>query len=269
MLIAMCTTTLLMVGEGLIQPYFVRADRIVRMVALIACGALQFACVGAWYSRNRLGSVRRRFDEAPPSEPSSPAPAAEPEQSNLFENTRWSDLSLVFRSQIMGDLISEVSERRRHAVHVLSSLADSPIALLDCWPVLNCTRLRFAAAEAILREWAEYLESPKSLTEGQLIHLMFPVEEIDQVEWPRVRKIAVHQPETSAAAPTNLEKTLDRWNDAVKDAILDRPGEDEENEFSSPDEDQPLRSLDPGQFTAALPQQVAALAEHIAATPSP
>jgi hypothetical protein len=271
MLILMCTTTLLMVGAALILPNFPPVERNVPIVGIVVCAALQLAFIAAWYYRSRMESVGRLFDAAPLAATLSPAPAAEPDLSNLFGNTRWLDLSPEFRNRIAGHLVSSVSELRRHAVHIMSSLSDSPIAPLDCWPVLNCSKLRFAAAEALLREWIDCVGSAPQLTEDQLIHLLFPVETEREEDRPRIRMLPVPYPEVSPTPPTppplgKLEQTIERWNEMVKDAILDRPGEDEENEFSSPDEDQPLGPLDRGQFTEALQQQFAAVAEHIADT---
>ncbi|MFL5340776.1 MAG: hypothetical protein ACJ8F7_11555, partial [Gemmataceae bacterium] len=77
-------------------------------------------------------------------------------------------------------------------------------------------------------------------------------------------------PEPPPAPPPPLPATawdrmMDRWNDAVKDAMLDRPDPDE-NEFASPDEDQPLAALDHDRFTTALHERFAEVAVHIADT---
>jgi hypothetical protein len=98
---------------------------------------------------------------------------------------------------------------------------------------------------------------------------MFPAE-YEEVERPRVRKVATSPPEPHAAseAPNRLVKTLQRWNDVVKDTILDRPGEVEENEFSSPEEDEPLTALDREQYISSLQQQFGEIAGHIADTVS-
>jgi hypothetical protein len=100
---------------------------------------------------------------------------------------------------------------------------------------------------------------------------MFP--ELDGEATPdtRVRRHATPNPAAPApSAPPNsapaVVRTLDRWSDAVKNAILDRPGPDEESEFSAPEEDQPLGPLDRERFNTELGQRFAAVAEHIADT---
>ena len=267
-LIVMCATTLSMVVAALLLPYFMPDDRFALKTVIVGCGLVQFICLTAWYTHQRYESVKDGTGEESAEENPPPMPANSSTH-NQFGKTSWNDLSRECRTRVAAALTSTISERRRYAIHILSSLSDSPIGSLDCWPQLNCSRLQFAAAEVILREWLEYVDSPAKLTEIQLIHLMFSVEYVD-VERPRVRKLATWPPEPHAApkATNRVVRTLQRWNDAVKDTILDGTIADEENEFSSPEEDEPLTALDREQYISSLQQQFCEIASHIADTVS-
>jgi hypothetical protein len=267
-LIVMCGAILSVVVAGLLLPYFMPGDRFALQTAIVGCGLVQFICLAAWYIHQR-----RVSDEdcsgGESAEENPPPISANSTTANQFENPSWNDLLNEFRGRVAAALTSSISECRRYAIHILSSLSDSPIGSLDCWPQLNCSRLQFAAAEAILREWLEYVDSPAKLTENQLIHLMYPVE-YEEVERPRVRKLATWPPEPHAEpeATNRVVRTLQRWNDAVKDTILDGTIADEENEFSSPEEDEPLTALDREKYISSLQQQFGDIASHIADTVS-
>ena len=282
-------TTLLLVFGALYLPQTQPPRSNAVVAGLFGCGLLQLAWLVIWYNQHRISGFAKLFHEPviadSPIETRSSGVGIprvkcqarsdeKPREDDPFKNSCWREMSSEFRDRTIAGLASALQENRQFSVHVLSSMADSPIPRIDCWPVRTCSLLQFAAAEAILREWIEYLDTASNLSENQLIHLMFPVEYERERDRPRVRTFRMQPPDPprppppAPPAPSAWDHVLDRWNDAVRDAIIDRPGDGEENEFSVPEEDQPLAVLDRERFTANLHEKFNEVAGHIADTVS-
>ncbi|MFL5342962.1 MAG: hypothetical protein ACJ8F7_22740, partial [Gemmataceae bacterium] len=183
--VLLCTATVILVWCGVYLPFSQPPESRIVMVIIFGCAAVQMVAFAAWYNQHNYAWFSKLFHERPAKK--SQRTAAD---ENPFESRAWEDLSPEFRRRLVVELASPYEQRRRHSVQVLSSLPNSPIGRLDCWPVKTCTDLQLAAAEAVLRDWAEYVDGPCALTEDQLIHLMFPEEYELRIERPRVRRIA-------------------------------------------------------------------------------
>jgi hypothetical protein len=154
------------------------------------------------------------------------------------------------------DLDSFNGERRRSAVQTFADSGVSPIAGIRCWPMQECSALQLAAAEAVLREWLDYVEQNPSAPEEVIVAELFPLEEQNE-EWncvkPRVRRLA--QPKEQR--PSKVVAKLNQWSETVKQKMLDLDLLQQPNEHAESDgEDVQLAPLDREQFAERIRAKV-------------
>lgn len=102
------------------------------------------------------------------------------------------------------------------ALQILMHRLQWPVGQCEFYPIENCTRLQFVAAEVLFREWLEIVLADPNASEHEIIEQMFPAIQPQR----RYRKLAEIKRDV-AAFENALEKRLDRLSDAVKDTILD------------------------------------------------
>lgn len=165
---------------------------------------------------------------------------------------KYPSMNRMQRRSFANDLDSLSEDRRREAIQAFANCDGSPITGIQCWPTQQCSGLQLAAAEAILREWLEYIKDNPEAPEELIIAELFPLEEIAterDVIKPRVRRLAPPKPQP----PSRVVKTLDEWSENVKQKMLNwdvvpLPNEHEESEG----EDIVLAPLDRGQFAERM-----------------
>jgi hypothetical protein len=154
------------------------------------------------------------------------------------------------------DLDSLDDNRRREAIQAFADSGTTPIAGIQCWPEQQCTNLQLAAAEAILREWLEFLSSNPDAPEESIIAELFPLEEMEperDVVKPRVRRLAP----TKESPPSRIVKKLDQLSETIKDKMLDWEVVPQENVHAeSEGEDVLLAPLDRRQFAEHMRAKV-------------
>jgi hypothetical protein len=144
-------------------------------------------------------------------------------------------------------LNSGLDVERRLAVHEFCLLGIAPIAPLKCWPKQECSNLQLAAAEALLREWLDYVEEYPEASEKEIINTLFPRdgEYLAGTIKPRLRRLA------NSDSPPNgmLAKKLAAWSERVKEVLLNWDVRAEPDELAdSEGQDCPLAPLDKEKF---------------------